>query len=183
MIQNNLFIEIYILLLAVGNTRIQKNYELLIDAFKTIYKEYKVKLIIIGSLVDNFKNIKTNDYKKYGIYFVGFVDNVNFFMKNAAFLCMTSKYEGMPITLLESMANGLIPLVTPSPGIIDLIDHEVNGLVSDKNSVNSYSELLKSALNMSDFDLNIISDRGREYFDMKYTISICEENYYKEYIK
>jgi len=169
--------------LAVGNTRIQKNYELLIDAFKTIYKEYKVKLIIIGNLDDNFKNIDKENYKNQNIYFLGFKNNVQDYMKKANFFCMTSKYEGMPIALLESMANGLIPIVTPSPGIIDLIDHEVNGLVSDKNSVNSYAELLKSALNMDDVDLNIISERGREFFDMKYTISICEENYYKEYIK
>ena len=170
-------------LLAVGNTRTQKNYELLIDAFKIVCKKHKIKLIIIGSLVDNFKNIKIKDYEEYGIYFMGFVDNVSFFMKNVDFLCMTSKYEGMPIALLESMANGLIPLVTPSKGIIDLIEHKVNGLVSSKSSINSYVELLNSSLNMNHVDLKKISDSCKNFYKTKYTIGICEENYYNEYIK
>ena len=169
--------------LAVGNTRIQKNYELLIDSFKLFSKKHNAKLLIIGELVDNFKNIDKDYYISQNIYFLGFKDNVQDYMKKADYLCMTSKYEGMPITLLESMAHGLIPLVTPSRGIIDLIDHKVNGLVSDKNSVNSYFELLKSTLKMNEVELSAISNRCQKIFDAKYNISICEEYYYKEYIK
>ena len=45
------------ILLAVGNTRIQKNFEFLIQAFRIIKPDYFVKLFILGALVDEFENI------------------------------------------------------------------------------------------------------------------------------
>ena len=122
-------------------------------------------------------------YEKFNIYFLDFVKNVDYYMKNVDYLCMTSKYEGMPITLLESMANGLVPLVTPSEGITDIIKDNINGLVSKKISVESYVKVLENAMKINPKDKEKISKNCVDIFKTKYTMDICENNYFFEYVK
>ncbi|MBT3407212.1 hypothetical protein HN415_00865, partial [Candidatus Woesearchaeota archaeon] len=63
-----------IVLLAVGHTRIVKNYELLINSFKKINDD--CVLIILGSLVDNFKDYNIISERDNNIYFMGSIPNV-----------------------------------------------------------------------------------------------------------
>jgi colanic acid/amylovoran biosynthesis glycosyltransferase len=45
-------------------------------------------------------------------------------------ILLLSDYEGLPIALLEGMACGLVPIVTPmDSGIPELIQHGINGLI------------------------------------------------------
>ena len=163
------------ILLAVGHTRKVKNYELLINSFKKINKDSI--LIVLGSLVDNFKDYNIQFARKDNIYFEGSVNNVQDYMKIADFLCMTSFYEGMPITLLESKANGLIPIVTPVNGIVDIIKHDINGVISKDMTIDSYANAINYALSLESANLDIMASQSLKEFNEMYDINICSENY------
>lgn len=167
------------ILLAVGNTRNVKNYQLLIDAFKKINNN--AILIILGSLVEDFKNFDISLAKKDKIYFLGHVDNPQDYMKIADFLCMTSNYEGMPISILEAKANGLIPIVRPVNGVLDVVKHKFNGIISDDLTVESYSKSLKQALQISDNDKKIMINNAKDEFNQIYNMKICSSNYLNHY--
>lgn len=167
------------ILLAVGHTRKVKNYELLINSFKKFKDD--CTLIILGSLVDNFKNYDIISEKKNSIYFMGAVQNVQDYMKFADFLCMTSKYEGMPITLLEAKANGLIPIVTPVRGITDLVERNHNGIISKDLKVKSFELAIQEALNLSHKQKNLFITNSKKEFKHLYSIDICCENYLNYY--
>ena len=92
--------------------------------------QYKNAQAIQEMALDNYIEIDKEKYISQNIYFMGSVPNVQDYMKTCDFLCMSSKYEGMPITLLEAMANGLIPIVTPVEGILDLITDNINGIIA-----------------------------------------------------
>ena len=171
----------FIYLLAVGNTRKEKNFNLLISSFKKVSESHKIKLIVLGALVEEFKDIDVNEYEAENIYFLGSVENVQDYMKCSDFLCMTSKYEGMPITLLEAMANDLIPIVTPVSGIIDIIDQNYNGIISNDSSVKSYSEALNFAILLPEFNRKKMRNNGSKLYKNKYSMKICEANYYQFY--
>jgi len=165
--------------LAVGHTRKVKNFKLLIDAFHKYSDE--AMLIILGKLIDDFKGINLKEYQNKNIFFLGEVTNVQDYMKKADFLCMTSHYEGMPITILEAKANRLLPIVTPAPGITDLIKHGLNGIVSDDFRVESYERVLGEALEISKQEKNRMINEGYNEFVNNYTIAVCANNHIDSY--
>ncbi|MBT3408913.1 glycosyltransferase, partial [Candidatus Woesearchaeota archaeon] len=97
------------------------------------------------------------------------------------FLCMTSKHEGMPITLLEAKANGLIPIVTPVRGITDLVEHNYNGIISKDLSVESFKFAIQEALNLSSVKKEFLASNSKKEFQQLYSIEICSNNYLNYY--
>ena len=112
---------------------------------------------------------------------MGSVPNVQDYMKIADFLCMTSKHEGMPITLLEAKANGLIPIVTPVRGITDLVKHNYNGIISKDLGVESFKFAIQEALNLSRVKKEFLTSNSKKEFQELYSIEICSKNYLNYY--
>lgn len=52
-------------------------------------------------------------------------------MSTALGLVITSRYEGSPKVVIESMSSGLPVIAVKSPGLIEIIQHGVNGLLVD----------------------------------------------------
>jgi glycosyltransferase involved in cell wall biosynthesis len=63
------------------------------------------------------------------IRYLGQQDQLPDVYQNADIYVLASYREGVPVTVLEAMATGLPVVVTDVPGCIDLVQHEVNGLV------------------------------------------------------
>lgn len=69
--------------------------------------------------------------------FIGRVlpSEVQSIMQDHDAIILLSDYEGLPIALLEGMACGLVPIVTPmDSGIPELIQHGINGLIVQDRS-------------------------------------------------
>lgn len=78
-----------------------------------VFKKYPVhknwKLQIIGSGVD--KDMLENKIEEYNlrdnIEMIANTSNIAYYYENAAFLAMTSRFEGLPMTLIEAQSFGL----------------------------------------------------------------------------
>ncbi|RGJ63668.1 glycosyltransferase [Bacteroides stercoris] len=77
------------------------------------------------------------------IYFLGLKKNVGDYLKNSDAFALSSLNEAMPITLIEALACGCIPLSTPVSGSVDIIQNGKNGFLSKDFSVDSYITMLK----------------------------------------
>lgn len=111
------------LLLAVGRLSHEKGFDRLIDAFQSVKNEFsQAGLIIIGEGVSRkglerqISNLGLGD----SIYLPGYYDSVPALMACADLLCMPSRTEGLPITLLEAMAVG-IPVCATDVGEISVV--------------------------------------------------------------
>lgn len=65
------------------------------------------------------------------IHFVGFMSNPYGILKNAQVMIMTSRWEGTPMCALEAMALGVPIVSTPTDGLSEIIEHGLNGYLSD----------------------------------------------------
>lgn len=90
-------------------------------------------LAVQFTLVGNIPDTTTQHYKDYCIFKKEIVDSKekNQLLNTAHLLIMTSSREGFPISVMEAMAHGVVPLVTNVGGISCHITHGTTGLLID----------------------------------------------------
>ena len=130
-----------ITILSVGRFVSEKEYDVAIKAIhklKDIYPNIHIKYQIVGyglgreSIVGLIRQLKMeNDVE----IIDGQLNNPDKFYKNADIYLLTSKYEGMPNTVMEAM-NYQLPIVTTNAGDAKYLVHDgVNGFVVEIGNV------------------------------------------------
>jgi glycosyltransferase involved in cell wall biosynthesis len=161
--------------LHVGRCAQVKNQEMLIKVFNRIIDEGKsVALLIIGNSFDSSLGSKLKAIASDLIFFIGQKQNVADYYLNSDAFCLSSIYEGMPITLIEAMACGCAPICTPVGGIVDTIENGVTGYISKSCSEKDYYEAVVEYLNNKEVVLkeNLI-DNYMNYF----SIELCAKQH------
>ena len=120
--------------ICVGRLERVKQQEKIIRAFTYVISQHKTaKLLILGT-GPNRKYLE-NLCKKNGIdqsvVFVGFTDDVEFYLKNSKVFVMASKVEGFPNSMVEAMAYGVPIVTTNSPGACSEIVGGTKKMVSE----------------------------------------------------
>lgn len=117
---------------SVGRLSIQKNYPLLLRVAEKVHKDWPdVKFVILGdgelreTLERQLEQQNSRDY----VHLMGGVRDVEHYLWKADAFLMSSDYEGLPLTVLEAMAAGLPIVSTRAGGIVDVVEHEENGLL------------------------------------------------------
>ena len=124
--------------LYVGRLDKIKNVYLLIEAFEKADTQNSM-LVICGDGPEYKRISKRIDAcsKKDKIILSGKNSNVVDFYKNADILCLISKREGLPITVLEGINYGLAFLVTNVGGISSFVKDGFNGVYVETNSLSA----------------------------------------------
>ena len=96
-----------------------KNQKVLIKAFNRLsVKNKSVVLLIIGDNYDSHLGSELQQISNESIIFLGQKHNIADYYLNSDAFCLTSTNEGMPITLIEALACGCVPICTPVGGIV-----------------------------------------------------------------
>ena len=104
-------------ILGVGALSYEKNFSLLIEAFRQVRNRRALRLVIAGegplraSLEEQARETGFGD----DILLPGFVDNPYVLMNEAAAFALTSRWEGLPTVLIEAMALGTSVVATDCP--------------------------------------------------------------------
>lgn len=165
----------------IGRIMAQKNHIMLVKAFNSlIEEENNVVLLIIGdhhigeTESDNIIKAIT-PYLSDRIRLLGMKNNVEDYLNLADFFCLSSLYEGLPISLLEAIACKAMPIATPVGGIKEVILG--NGVLSNSIEQHDYEEALKIGLNMSTKEKENKLERLYNIFISNYSINACANNY------
>lgn len=138
-------------IISVGRLVNQKNFELLIRAFKVVLESIDAHLIIIGEGEKRDKLVKQIEELNLSnkVYLAGFKINPHNYVKNSDLFVLSSLYEGLPNSLIEAIAVDTPAIATnclSGPSEI-LLDGEGGDLVE----VGNVGQLSKSIIkNLSD---------------------------------
>jgi glycosyltransferase involved in cell wall biosynthesis len=80
------------------------------------------------------------------IVFRGFVEDGDAIWRELHILAITSRHEGMPMVLLEALAHGKLVVASRVGGIPEVIQDGVNGLLFDRDSLDSLVARLEAAV-------------------------------------
>ncbi len=139
-----------------GRITLAKNQEMLCsNCTKLIDEGYDIALLIAGQNQDKEIYDKISQYFGSRIIYLGERNDVINIMANADAFCLSSIWEGMPITLLEAMSVGCVPICTPVGGIPEVIMNGESGFLAKSNQSEDYYVSLKNYL---DTDNKIISE-------------------------
>lgn len=138
------------------------NYRTIIDSMAIIkVRRPQTKLLIIGDGVlrnQLFAYAKSLDLQK-NIVFLGEVsqEEVARRLKGARIYISVSHSDGTPLSVLEAMACGTIPIVSDIPANREWISEGKNGFYVDKNSPQDIAEKVLDVLSMDNDMLDKIS--------------------------
>jgi glycosyltransferase involved in cell wall biosynthesis len=173
------------LIVHVGNIKKNKNQQLLLRAIQLYNRsaKKKCKLLMIGEVKDHqlFVQLREMANGDQNIEFIGPKHNVADYMSISDGFCLSSTDEGMPISLIEAMSLGCIPICTPVGVVKEMIVDGVTGFLSRGVEVESYCDALKRALDFGvreDIKVNLIN-----LYHKKFHIKTTASNHINSYNK
>ncbi|MFN1216108.1 glycosyltransferase [Chryseobacterium kwangjuense] len=132
---------------AIGNLSSRKGFDNLLKVFSRLKNE-NILLHILGDGKDREVLHQMKDFLGLkNVIFHGRHDNPYQFLKYADLFILSSRYEGFPNVLLEAGACGTYSLANNCPGgINEIIQHQVNGEVSDIENYEDFSQKIMKVL-------------------------------------
>lgn len=166
--------------LAAGRFIYAKGFDMLIKSFKIFSKENKEwNLKIVGDGEERkklIKLIKENELQE-RITLYPFTDDIQKYFQTSSALLMPSRWEGMPMIMLESLEMGVPIIAYDIPVVKEIIKDNKEGYVVEKNNIEKYAETLgkfvkneenikrlgkNAKIKSNEFSINVIFEKWKE---------------------
>jgi glycosyltransferase involved in cell wall biosynthesis len=158
-----------------------KNQLMLVDAFNKLIDERKdIILLIVGALGDSEIADEIKRRATDGVYLLGYKDNPIDYLACSNAFCLSSLKEGMPLSLIESIQRGIVPICTPAGGVKDIISPSI-GFISKDFSTDSYIESIKSFLALNPSEIEKMGVNGKKKYEDNYTMEVTALKYIQLY--
>jgi glycosyltransferase involved in cell wall biosynthesis len=174
----------------VGRPSYQKNIELMIEILGKINEYRDVHLVVMGVGPVSYRLSHVQDLIKKKnleekITLINWTnrDNILSIINDAKLYISTSRYEGMPYSVIESLALSKPCLVSNCDGNVDLIKDGFNGFVVSDENIDTFVEkalyLLSDENALKQFSNNAFTSFNADYNISKNIIKL--EAFYKEH--
>lgn len=140
--------------LAVGRLTYSKGFDLLLQAWKQVMLvQEDWKLQIVGNGEDEIKLKTLVDQLNIidSVEFIPATQNIAEYYQSASIFCLSSRFEGFGMVILEAMSFGL-PVVSFNceVGPNELINHHYNGLLAEPLNITDLSDCILEMMNVPD---------------------------------
>lgn len=136
-------------LIFMGRIHESKGIKDIVSAFRILKKEMDFRFILCGNgplkeyCINECKQILEDDFEYRGV--VSGNEKFNA-IKDADYFLLPSHFEGLPISLIESMAAGLVPIVSNVGSISIVVHNNVNGIFVEKQNPQDLYRKLKNII-------------------------------------
>jgi glycosyltransferase involved in cell wall biosynthesis len=167
--------------LAVGRLEAVKDYPTLLKALARAPETARLLVLGAGSLEMELARLATKLGLERRVCFLGFEPNVKRWMRAADGFVLSSRYEGLPMVLLEAGACGVPAVATDVPGTREVLVDGVNGWLARAADPKCLSEEMSRLMHMSQTERNAMGECARhrvvEKFGMECVLNRWEQFY------
>jgi glycosyltransferase involved in cell wall biosynthesis len=148
----------------------------------------QARLILLGSGRDQPDSIERDVREAIAkeslahVYFETQSNTPEEFYNMADVLFFPSRKEGMPNTLLEAMAAGLIPVAFDIPGVNDIIKNNKNGFLCPLNDIGAFKEAARKTIGTLP-GLTRMREANRALCKERYSFQHVSRQYHELYNK
>ena len=159
-------------LVTISRFDFAKNSEFIISIFNEIKKKemlnkFEMQFIGDGPELEKIKHLSEQNGLSYNFKFTGFVNSTAEHLVDSFCYISTSRWEGLPIGIMEAMSVGLPVIATNVSGNRDLVEHSVNGFLYDSDkpgeAANYIIELAGNIEKWKQYSANAISKIEENY--------------------
>ena len=134
-------------LIHVGRFTEQKNHTCIIDALQLLpRKAYHIDFFGEGELLQDIKEKVQQEELMSEVSFRGTTDNIYDELTRSDIFLLPSKWEGMPMSIIEAMGTGLPIIVSNVGGISNMVSDRESAILINPNS----DELYRAIKHVSD---------------------------------
>jgi len=183
-VEHNFFKEAGLVLLSVGRLVPQKGFDILLKAFSRIVNKIEARLIILGegpekeSLSRLAKDLSIEEK----VSFLGFQNNPYKFLSKANVFVLSSRFEGLPMVILEAMAcNTPIISTDCKSGPREILQGGKCGLLVSPEDADALSMALLKLLKAKNLreSFSRLGKQRAEEFAVKKIVAQYEDMIYK----
>lgn len=140
--------------LAVGRLTHSKGFDLLLQAWKQVMlvkEDWKLQIVGNGEDESKLKTLADQLSITDSVEFIPATQNIADYYAKASFFCLSSRFEGFGMVILEAMSFGL-PVVSFNceVGPDELINHHQNGLLAEPLNIADMSDCILEMINVPD---------------------------------
>lgn len=166
-----------------GRISKEKNQVVLCKVFKSLIEQNEDVVLLIAGGKQNIEIYELLEpYFCDRIIYLGERNDIPQLMAYCDAMCLPSIWEGLPVTLLEALSVGCIPICSSVGGIPNVITDGENGFLSDSSQEIDYYRKVKLFLSLSPIDLRKMRKRCVDSF-AKYDIKCTSCSYLEYYEK
>lgn len=147
----------------VGRLFPQKNQSILLDAWKLVYQQEPDWTLEIwgegklkSALENKINSLGLNDT----VFLKGVSTHIGDVYNRASFFVLSSKYEGLPLVLIEAMMFGLPVVCLSIDGTNEIVKDRENGYLVKSMTAEALAEAILKMIRTNDFSR--ISDNARK---------------------
>ena len=174
----------------IGRLVAIKNHQMFLDIIDKVNQKTSKKVVyfIVGDGEESLtiqESIKPLKEKGMDIRMTSWIKDIATFNAGMDIICLTSKNEGTPVSLIEAQAAGIPIIATNVGGIKDIILEDKTGYIVDKDDIDGFAEKLWELIE-NENKRQLMSQNGWSFVEEKFQYPNLIKNmdeYYKSLLK
>lgn len=128
-----------IVITSTGRITQEKGFDILAETIRKLHSTKKIRYIIVGN-GEYFKTMQeelSKEIEAKTVFLLGYRNDIDRILSGSDIFVLCTLHETLSISLLEAAKHGLPLVATDVGGIPEIVKHEFNGLLTEKDSSNS----------------------------------------------
>jgi glycosyltransferase involved in cell wall biosynthesis len=172
---------------AIGNIRISKAYDILLQAAALLTRQSnRYKFVIVGEgsghLLQELLALRSTLGLERDVFFIGFRADTERLLNNLDAFVLSSSTEGFSISTIEAMASGIPVIATKSGGPQEILENGNTGMLVDSGSPAAIAEAILRLEADSGLRATLVAN-GLQHVRAQFSIDVMLDAYEHLYME
>ncbi len=155
---------------AAGRLEPVKDYPTLLQAMAELPQPARLVIAGLGPLEGELRRLSSEPGLEHRVRFLGFVPDLRRWMQAADGFVLSSRWEGLPMALLEAAACAVPAVATSVPGTREVIVDGQTGLLAAAGSASSLQEAMTRMMQTPPEERQALGRRARQLVLDRYSL-------------